>query len=53
MKFNSRVKPGSTKMTNYEGGLAFKLDPITELYTRVATCLVNEPKFYGETGDTE
>jgi 60 kDa SS-A/Ro ribonucleoprotein len=53
MKFNSRVKPGSTKTTNYEGGLAFKLDPITELYTRVATCLVNEPKFYGETGDTE
>jgi hypothetical protein len=53
MKFNSRTKSGSTKTTNYEGGLAFKLDPITELYTRVATCLVNEPKFYGETGDTE
>ena len=53
MKFNSRVKSGTTKTTNYEGGLAFKLDPITELYTRVATCLVNEPKFYGETGDTE
>jgi len=53
MKFNSRVKSGTSKTTNYEGGLAFKLDPITELYTRVSTCLVNEPKFYGETGDTE
>ena len=48
MKFNSRTQTGTTKTTNYEGGLAFKVDPVTELYLRVATCLVNEPKFYGD-----
>lgn len=31
---------------NKEGGLSFSVDPLTELYTRVATCLVGEPKFY-------
>lgn len=36
---------------NYEGGLAFEMDPATELYTRVSTCLVNEPKFYGKRND--
>ena len=48
MKFNSRTQTGTTKTTNYEGGVAFKVDPVTELYLRVATCLVNEPKFYGD-----
>jgi hypothetical protein len=48
MKFNSRTQSGTTKTTNYEGGVAFKVEPITELYLRVATCLVNEPKFYGD-----
>lgn len=33
---------------NYEDGLAFKMDLKTELYTRVATCLMGEPKFYKE-----
>ena len=32
--------------TNYEGALAFKLDPLTELYLRAASTLVGEPKFY-------
>lgn len=32
--------------TNVEGGLAFKMEPKLELYTRVATALVGEPKFY-------
>lgn len=31
---------------NYEGALAFKLDPLTELYLRAASTLVGEPKFY-------
>lgn len=31
---------------NKEGGIAFKLDPLTRLYTRVSSCLVSEPKFY-------
>lgn len=36
------------KTTNYEGGLAFSMDRLSELYTRVVTCLVGEPKFYKE-----
>jgi len=52
MKFNAlnsikrllQEHPDATE--NYEGGLAFKTDPKTELYMRSATCLVGEPKFY-------
>lgn len=51
MKFN-RPSVTSTKRlqtTNYEEGIAFKhKDPESELYARVATCLVKEPKFYGD-----
>jgi len=38
--------PAATE--NYEGGLAFTMTAKTELYTRVASCLVSEPKFYVE-----
>lgn len=40
---------------NYEGALAFKLDPLTELYLRAASSLVGEPKFYtdGKTADSD
>ena len=31
---------------NYEGGLAFTLEPKLELYQRVASCLFGEPLFY-------
>jgi hypothetical protein len=31
---------------NFEGGLAFELDPRTRLYTRVASALMAEKKFY-------
>lgn len=31
---------------NYEGALAFKLDPLTDLYLKAASSLVGEPKFY-------
>lgn len=34
------------KTENYEGGVAFKMDDKARLYTRVASCLVGEPKFY-------
>jgi hypothetical protein len=34
--------------TNYEGGLAFKMDDYTTAYTMAATNLFGEPKFYGE-----
>jgi len=33
-------------VSNYEQGLSFSVDPLTELYLRAATCLVGEPKFY-------
>src|SRR3989442_7121236 len=36
----------SDRTVNYEGGVAFRMTPKMELYTRVATALVGEPKFY-------
>ena len=51
MRFNQPSISTTKKLqtTNYEGGLAFKhKDPESELYARVATCLVKEPKFYGD-----
>ncbi len=40
---------------NYEGELAFNLDPLTDLYTRTATTLIGENKFYesGKIADAE
>jgi len=40
---------------NYEGALAFKLDPLTELYLKAASTLVGEPKYYtdAKTSDNE
>lgn len=38
---------------NKEGGLAFKLDAKTELYSHVMNCLMGEPKFYEEEADPE
>lgn len=43
---------GNNKTKNYEGGEAYIPSNETKLLQMVATCLVNEPKFYGETGDT-
>lgn len=37
-------RPDAT--VNYEGELAFKLNPLTDLYIRAVSCLVGEPKFY-------
>jgi 60 kDa SS-A/Ro ribonucleoprotein len=39
-----KQRPDAT--LNYEGALAFKLDPLTELYLKSASTLVGEPKFY-------
>lgn len=39
-----RQRPDAT--ANHEGGLAFELDPRTRLYTRVASALMGEKKFY-------
>lgn len=39
-----KKRPDAT--VNHEGALAFKLDPLTELYLKAASTLVGEPKFY-------
>lgn len=44
-------RPGAT--TNYEGALAFKLDPLMELYIKAASCLVGEPKYYTDAKDSD
>jgi hypothetical protein len=46
----SRLREHADATVNEEGGLAFKMDPMTELYTRVCTALVGEKQFYDETG---
>jgi hypothetical protein len=42
------VQSEPTRTTNYEGGVAFTMNDKLRLYTRVASCLVGEPKFYKE-----
>lgn len=44
MKFNKT--PIELKVRNEAGGIAFKTDQKTELFLRVASCLVGEDKFY-------
>jgi len=61
MKFNKKVDieeelhEHKDATTNYEGALAFKLDPLTELYLKAASTLVGEPKFYtdAKTSDSD
>lgn len=61
MKFNEKtdiakeLHEHKDATTNYEGALAFKLDPLTELYLRAASTLVGEPKFYtdAKTSDSD
>lgn len=38
---------------NYEGALAFKLDPLTELYLKAASTLVGEPKYYTDNNQSD
>jgi 60 kDa SS-A/Ro ribonucleoprotein len=45
-QIREELKQHPDATTNYEGALAFKLDPLTELYLRSASTLVGEPKFY-------
>lgn len=47
-KFNrpNTVSQHPNATVNEEGGLAFSMDKKMELYTRAASCLVGEPKFY-------
>ena len=56
VKFNEKntverqMKTHPDAVQNYEGGLSFSVDQLTELYMKAATCLVGEPKFYESTG---
>jgi len=46
---NSRLREHKDAVKNEEGGLAFKFESAKqELYNRVLTSLVGEPKFYGK-----
>ncbi len=38
---------------NFEDALAFKLDPLTDLYIRAASTLVGEPKYYESAKDAD
>lgn len=51
-KINTK-RVDKTVVKNYEGAPAFKMEKKLELYSRVASCLWREPKFYGKKGDTE
>lgn len=59
MKFNKKPdiakdlyeRPDAT--LNEEGALAFKLDPLTELYLKAASTLVGEPKYYTDRGESD
>lgn len=51
MRYNQTQE--STPYFNRAGGKAYKLDPYTELYSMVCTCLVNEPNYYTEVGELE
>lgn len=52
MKINT--KPKIEKITNHEGGESFNIrDNEEKLLHLTATCLFNEPKFYGEENETE
>lgn len=47
----SKLREHKDATVNEEGGLAFKMDPKTELYTRVCTALIGEPQFYDKSGE--
>ncbi|MDP3770984.1 MAG: TROVE domain-containing protein [bacterium] len=46
MPVGAQLRDRADACVNHEGGLAFELDPRTRLYTRVASALMAEKKFY-------
>lgn len=52
-KFAGKPKGMKGKTRNYENGEAFVLDKESTLLNLVSTCLMGEPKFYGNPGDIE
>jgi hypothetical protein len=55
MKFSllKRGRNKQEKLLNYEGEEAFLMDDESTLLNLVSTCMMNEPKFYGEPGEVE
>ena len=47
MKFNK--KSNTTKTINHMGSIAYEMNSKEKLYSMAATCLMNEPKYYGDT----
>ena len=54
-KFNTKQELAShpDAVKNFEDALAFKLDPLTDLYIRAASTLVGEPKYYESAKDAD
>lgn len=48
---NSKLRQHKDATVNEEGGLAFKMDSKSELYTRVCTALIGEKQFYDPSGE--
>jgi 60 kDa SS-A/Ro ribonucleoprotein len=53
IKFNKPIATKPTRTTNYEGGEAYTMDDKATLMTRVACCLMGEPKFYESAGKAD
>jgi len=49
--YKEQIEKHPDVTTNHEGGIAFKLSTKLELYSRVATCLLGEKKFYKDEKD--
>lgn len=51
LSIRERLEERPDAVYNKEGGLAFRSNAKTELFNRVSTWLVSEPKFYGSVDD--
>jgi len=52
-KFAGKAKRTRERINNYAGGEGFLLNDESTLLNLVSTCMMNEPKFYGEPGEVE
>jgi len=53
MSVGQQLRDRADATANFEGGLAFELDPRTRLYTRVASALMAEKTFYTDAQATD
>lgn len=50
---NSEVRSNNNVTVNFEGGIAFEVTPKMELFLRVASAMVGQPKFYTDKHDSD